>query len=116
MLSTSLNKTLPSLLSSMCNLADIGVSLLLKGPEDDQDEESSLSVTELKEQRDRQKLETDLLRQAGMQEEQLRSDLEKQRLESEGCSWGIGKQCCILHRSPVFVFCVVLKLICFVFV
>ncbi|XP_041350933.1 kanadaptin-like isoform X2 [Gigantopelta aegis] len=64
---------------------------VLQGPEDDQEEESSLSVTELKEQREHHKREAEVLRQADMQEEQLRVDLEQQRHDSEGCSWGIGE-------------------------
>lgn len=49
-----------------------------------------MSVTEIKEQRERQKKEAEVLHQAELIEEETRMQKEKQRLEDKGCTWGIG--------------------------
>ncbi|KAK6180668.1 hypothetical protein SNE40_008674 [Patella caerulea] len=62
---------------------------ILQGPETDQEEESELSVTEIKQQRDRQKREAEVLRLADADE----SDRLQQKMnQDEGCSWGMGEE------------------------
>ncbi|XP_076463473.1 kanadaptin-like [Babylonia areolata] len=64
---------------------------ILQGPETDQEPESELSITELKQQTARLKRETELLKQAEREEEE---EMERQRqkiLELRGCSWGMGE-------------------------
>ncbi|XP_013394310.1 kanadaptin [Lingula anatina] len=61
---------------------------ILQGPEEDREEETDLSVTELKELKAKQEKEIEVLRQAGIDAVE-----EKQKhlvaAESEGCTWGI---------------------------
>ncbi|XP_055956876.1 kanadaptin [Patella vulgata] len=62
---------------------------ILQGPETDQDEESELSVTEIKQQRDRQKREAEVLRLADADES---NRLQQKMNQDEGCSWGMGEE------------------------
>lgn len=63
---------------------------ILQGPEDDREEESNLSVEEMKQQREKQKREADFLRQAEQAEEERKIQELKAKEEARGCSWGIG--------------------------
>ncbi|KAH3699321.1 hypothetical protein DPMN_074277 [Dreissena polymorpha] len=64
---------------------------ILQGPDTDRQEESELSVSEMKEQREKQLKEAELLRQAEMEEAERKAELIKQREELVGCSWGINE-------------------------
>ncbi|CAE1283647.1 unnamed protein product [Acanthosepion pharaonis] len=55
-----------------------------KGPDDDQEEESELSITELKMQREKHKRETELFRQDDVEE-----DPNEVISRDDGCMWGI---------------------------
>ncbi|XP_064621223.1 kanadaptin-like [Lineus longissimus] len=59
---------------------------ILQGPSEDQDEEAALSITEMKEQREKQKMEAQVLRQAEMEERERKETILKQ---DTSCSWGI---------------------------
>ncbi|KAK3093167.1 hypothetical protein FSP39_012127 [Pinctada imbricata] len=63
---------------------------ILQGPDEDQEEESNLSVNEMKEQRERQLREAEFLRQAGLAEEQRQRDERVAKEEARGCLWGMG--------------------------
>ena len=58
--------------------------LFLQGPEDDQEDESELTITEMKNQREQKKKEEELL-------ENLADDEPEKKKEDSGCSWGMGK-------------------------
>ena len=61
-----------------------------KGPEADQDDESELSITELKMQRERQKKEVEVLRQLEVKEME---EIVQRKMKAEqdvGCTWGFG--------------------------
>ncbi|CAH1791659.1 unnamed protein product [Owenia fusiformis] len=60
---------------------------ILQGPAEDQEEESELSITEMKELRERQKNELEILKAAELE----KSEGSVGRIESsnDGCSWGI---------------------------
>ncbi|WAR04696.1 NADAP-like protein [Mya arenaria] len=62
---------------------------ILQGPDSDRQEESELSVKEMKEQRDKQQKEAEVLRQAEIDESERKAELNRQREEQKGCSWGI---------------------------
>ncbi|RUS69568.1 hypothetical protein EGW08_022669 [Elysia chlorotica] len=62
---------------------------ILQGPPEDKDEESEMSVTELKEQKERLVREAQLLRQAEVQEEMERMEADKKAFEDSGCAWGM---------------------------
>ncbi|XP_060592039.1 kanadaptin-like [Ruditapes philippinarum] len=62
---------------------------ILQGPDTDREEESEMSPAEMKEQREKQKKEADLIRQAEIDEAERKAELLKKREESKGCSWGI---------------------------
>ena len=58
--------------------------LCFQGPAEDAEEESELSITEMKEKRQREKLEAEFIAKAKGEDE------EKKKAE-DGCSWGIGR-------------------------
>lgn len=62
---------------------------ILQGPDSDREAESELSASEMKEQREKQKKEAELIRQAEIEEAERKAELLKKREESKGCSWGI---------------------------
>lgn len=62
---------------------------ILQGPADDQEEESELSITEMKAQRERQKKEAELLRQAEFLEAENQKMFEEKAKQDTGCSWGM---------------------------
>ncbi|XP_064601680.1 kanadaptin-like [Liolophura sinensis] len=62
---------------------------ILQGPEKDAEAESELSVTELKEQRERQKREVEVLRLAELEENEKKLAEQEKRRELTGCSWGL---------------------------
>ncbi|CAG5127386.1 unnamed protein product [Candidula unifasciata] len=62
---------------------------ILQGPAEDIEDESELTVTELKEQREKLQKETELLRQIEVQEKLQRQEAEQKLLEDRGCGWGI---------------------------
>ena len=61
-----------------------------KGPEEDQEPESALSVSELKEQAAKLKREAEVLKQAEINEEEERERQRQKILDTRGCSWGMG--------------------------
>ncbi|XP_060067559.1 kanadaptin-like [Ylistrum balloti] len=63
---------------------------ILQGPDEDTEEESDLTPTEMKEQRDRQKKEAEILRQAEIAAEERKLEELKRIEEARGCSWGMG--------------------------
>lgn len=63
---------------------------IFKGPDDDRDEESELTISEMKEQRERQKREAEVLKQADLAEDSKLQQM-KTKEDSSGCTWGIGK-------------------------
>jgi hypothetical protein len=63
----------------------------LKGPEEDREPESEMSVTELKEKTARLKKEAEVLKQAELQEEEEREIQRQKILDTQGCSWGMGE-------------------------
>ena len=63
---------------------------ILHGPDSDREEESELSVSEMKEQREKLHKEAELLRQAELAEEEKTAEMIRKREEDKGCSWGIG--------------------------
>ena len=65
---------------------------ILQGPDEDREEESELSVKEMVEQREKQKKEAELLRQAEIEETQRKMELLKKQEEARGCSWGINDE------------------------
>ncbi|XP_061172890.1 kanadaptin-like [Saccostrea echinata] len=64
---------------------------ILQGPEEDKEEESDLSVEEMKQQREKQKREAEFLRQAELAEEERKIQELKAKEEARGCSWGMGE-------------------------
>lgn len=62
----------------------------MKGPNEDQEEESELTVTELREQRLKLERETELLKQAELQEMEEAQRKQEQAEQEAGCTWGIG--------------------------
>ena len=63
---------------------------ILHGPDSDREEESELSVNEMKEQRERQIKEAEVLRQAEIAEKEKKAEMIRKQEEDRGCSWGIG--------------------------
>ncbi|XP_074663172.1 kanadaptin-like [Tubulanus polymorphus] len=60
---------------------------ILQGPPDDQDAESELTITEMKLQREKQKAQAELLKQANLDE----IEAAKQKVQQDtSCSWGMG--------------------------
>ena len=64
---------------------------ILHGPDDDREEESELSVNEMKEQRERQIKEAEVLRQAEIAEEEKKKEMIRKQEEDKGCSWGFSE-------------------------
>lgn len=62
---------------------------ILHGPNTDREEESELSVAEMKEQRERQLKEAEVLRQAELAEKEKKAELIRKQEEDKGCLWGI---------------------------
>ncbi|KAH9491418.1 Kanadaptin [Bulinus truncatus] len=62
---------------------------ILQGPEEDTDEESEMSVTEMKAQKEQLQKQAELLHQLEMQQEMKRIEEEQQILDDKGCSWGM---------------------------
>ncbi|KAK3608661.1 hypothetical protein CHS0354_042673 [Potamilus streckersoni] len=62
---------------------------ILQGPDEDKEEESELTVAELREQREKQNKEAELLRQAELMEEERSLQDQRQREEEMGCTWGM---------------------------
>ena len=66
-----------------------------QGPEEDQEPESELSISELREQAAKLKRETEVLKQAEIDEEEERERQRQKILDARGCSWGMGMELCI---------------------
>ncbi|XP_055879098.1 kanadaptin-like [Biomphalaria glabrata] len=64
---------------------------ILQGPAEDEEEESDLTVTEMKAQKEKLQKQAEILRQLEMQEEMRRIQEEQKILEDRGCSWGMGE-------------------------
>jgi len=64
--------------------------MISQGPQCDVEEEADLSVSEMKEQREKQKKEAEILRLADLAEEERKLEAIKRKQEETGCSWGIG--------------------------
>ncbi|KAL5009147.1 hypothetical protein ScPMuIL_014728 [Solemya velum] len=64
---------------------------ILQGPDDDRDEESELTISEMKEQRERQKREAEVLKQADLAEDSKLQQM-KTKEDSSGCTWGIDEE------------------------
>lgn len=78
----------------MLNYLHRSTKFIFQGPDYDAEEESELSVTELKQQRDKQKREAELLRQNELQEAERQQEAAQKMLEDQGCSWGLGESYC----------------------
>ena len=68
-----------------------------KGPEADQDDESELSMAELKMQRDRQKKEVEVLRQLEAKEMEEMVQRKLKADQDVGCTWGFGTSMNLCH-------------------
>ena len=79
--------------AAFCKLLTFKVRDLysFKGPSEDEEDESELTVTEIKEQRIKQKKEAELLHQARQEEMEREGEERKKKMQDRGCSWGIGK-------------------------
>lgn len=64
--------------------------LCSKGPEADQDDESELSIAELKVQRERQRKEVEVLRQLEAKEMEEIAQRKMRAEKDVGCTWGFG--------------------------
>ncbi|KAK7104376.1 kanadaptin-like [Littorina saxatilis] len=67
---------------------------VLQGPEEDQEPESEMSVTELKQKTNKLKREAEVLKQAEqaeLDEEEERGRQRQKILDARGCGWGIGE-------------------------
>lgn len=62
---------------------------ILQGPDSDVEDESELSVAEMKQQRDKQLREAELLRQMEIAEEKRKLEKLQAEEEARGCSWGM---------------------------
>ncbi|CAC5366499.1 Kanadaptin [Mytilus coruscus] len=62
---------------------------ILQGPSEDQEEESEMSVTALKEQREKQTKEAEVLRHADMAAQEKKLDAIRKKEDDGGCSWGM---------------------------
>ena len=82
-------------------ICELCINFCSQGPEDDVEEESELSVTELKQQREKQKREAEVLKAAYL-EDQEKKKAALTRKADDGCSWGMGK----LIRFIYFSLCV----------
>ena len=71
--------------------------LCCKGPEADQDDESELSMAELKMQRDRQKKEVEVLRQLEAKEMEEMVQRKLKADQDVGCTWGFGTSMNLCH-------------------
>ena len=74
--------------------------LMCQGPEEDQEPESELSVTELKQQTAKLKCEAEMLKQAELDEEEEKERQRQKILELRGCSWGMGKANSEIVKPP----------------
>ncbi|CAL1536937.1 unnamed protein product [Lymnaea stagnalis] len=63
---------------------------ILQGPSEDEEEESEMTITEIKAQKMKFQKEAEILQQLEMQEEMQRLEEEKKMLEDKGCGWGMG--------------------------
>jgi hypothetical protein len=61
-----------------------------KGPDEDREEESEMSITEMKEQREKQKKEAEVLRHADIAAQEKKMEALRKKEEDRGCSWGMG--------------------------
>ncbi|CAC5356280.1 Kanadaptin [Mytilus coruscus] len=62
---------------------------ILQGPSEDQEEESEMSVTALKEQREKQTKEAEVLRHADMAAQEKKLNAIRKKEDDGGCSWGM---------------------------
>lgn len=61
-----------------------------KGPDEDREEESEMSITAMKEQREKQKKEAEVLRHADLAAQEKKMETLRKKEEDSGCSWGMG--------------------------
>ena len=72
---------------------------ILQGPDTDREEESEMSASEMKEQREKQKKEAELLRQAEIEEAERKAELLKKREESK-------VSCSVIFRHSLLNTCI----------
>lgn len=61
-----------------------------KGPDEDIEEESEMSITEIKEQREKQKKGAEILRRADLAAQEKKMEEIRKKEDDSSCSWGMG--------------------------
>ena len=64
---------------------------ILQGPQEDQEEESEMTVTEMKVQREKLKKEAEILKAMEAEAERQRSEETQRLMQDRGCGWGMGE-------------------------
>lgn len=107
-----INKAINLQVGHMVKLGLSTRNYILQGPTDDEEPESELSITELKEKRLKDKLAAELLEKQRIELEEMEEERRRKKEEEDGIDWGMGLLI-LFYKSTFIIVQFISKIISF---